>query len=277
MLLLEGEGRNNKPIQFQIKEKIAMLKVILRKSLLILSLLVMMLVSACAQTTTPNNPNQSSGLEPFVVKGKIVDNNGVPLAGVEVVANNTIFFDSNGLATTDANGNYRIELINGSWHMTASMMRDLNGQSYRVDLTPDNDVAFAGSEGAIRNFVWQSSGRKAQQGSVFAYADITVEFLEAQYIELTLEPQGALLDGSAGQTITGMLTHTADGDGLINVPLGRYKITVRYLVPGESPAVLEIKPRNSGEYSDSLTADFETPFGDLAIFWIEVMVKRKGA
>jgi Carboxypeptidase regulatory-like domain len=258
-------------------EKIAMLNLIARKSLLVLSLLVMMLVSACAQTTTPNNPSQVVGLEPFIVKGKVTDNNGASLAGVEVVANNTVFFDANGLATTDADGNYRIELVNGSWHMTASMMRDFNGQSYRVDLTPDNDAAFAGSEGAIRNFVWQSSGGKAQQGSVFAYADITVEFLESQYIELTLEPQGLLLDGSDGQTITGMLTHTADGDGLTNVPLGRYKITARYLVPGETPVVLEIKPRNSGDYGDSVTADFETPFGDLAIFWIEVMVKRKGA
>lgn len=41
--------------------------------------------------------------------------------------------------------------------------------------------------------------------------------------------------------------------------------------------VLEFKPRNSGDSSDSLTADFETPFDDLAILWIEVMVKRKGA
>jgi hypothetical protein len=248
----------------------------IRKSLLVLSLLAMMLASACAQTTTPTDTSgQPSGLEPFVVKGKVTDNNGTPLAGVEVVANNSVFYDANGLATTDANGNYRIELVNGSWYMTASMMRDFSGQTYRVDLTPDNNAPFAGSEGAIRNFVWKPSGGEAQQGSVFVYSDITVEFLESQYIELTLEPQGLLLDGSTGKTIVGMLTHTADGDGLTNVPLGRYKITARYLVPGESPAVLEIKPRKSGEYGESLTADFETPYGDLAIFWIEVMVKRQ--
>jgi hypothetical protein len=252
-----------------------MLNIIVRKSPLILSLFFIMLVSACAQTTTPSNPNPSDRLEPFIVKGKVTDSNGTPLSGVEVVANNTLLYDANGLGTTDANGNYRIELIIGSWQMTASMMREFNGQTYRIDLTPDNDAAFAGSEGAIRNFVWQSSGGKAQQGSVFAYSDNTVEFLETQYIELSLEPQGLLLDGSSGQTITGMLTHTADGDGLINVPLGRYKITARYLVPGETPAVLEIKPRNSGEYGEGLTADFDTPFGDLAIFWIEVMVRRQ--
>jgi Carboxypeptidase regulatory-like domain len=256
------------------KEKKIMAKNILRKSLLILSLLAMMLVSACAQTTT-NTPGQPSGLEPYVVKGKVVDNNGAPLAGVEVVANNTQFYDANGIGTTDTEGNYRIELSAGSWQMTASMMREYNGQTYRIELTPDNNAAFAGSEGAIRNFVWKPSGGEAQQGSVFVYSDITVEFLESQYIELTLEPQGLLLDGSTGQTIVGMLTNTPDGDGLTNVPLGRYKITARYLVLGESPARLEIKPRNSGEYADSLTADFETPYGDLAIFWIEVMVKRQ--
>lgn len=250
-----------------------MIKTILRNSLLVLLLFTTTLVSACAQTTTPTPT--PSGLEPFVVKGKVTDTNGAPLVGVEVVANNTVFYDANGLATTDAQGNYRIELISGSWYMTASMMREFNGQTYRVDLTPDNDAAFAGSEGAIRNFVWKPSGGEAQQGSVFVYSDITVEFLESQYIELTLEPQGPLLDGSTGQTIVGRLTNTADGDGLTNVPLGRYKITARYLPPGESPAVLEIKPRNSGEYGDSLTADFDKPYGDLAIFWIEVMVKRQ--
>lgn len=249
-----------------------MSKMLVRKSLLVLSLFMTLLVSACAQTPTPG---QTGGLEPFIVKGQVTDNNGAPLAGVEVVANNTVFYDANALGMTDTNGNYRIELVNGSWQMTASMMHDFNGQSYRIDLTPDNDAAFAGSEGAIRNFVWKPSGGAAQQGSVYVYSDITVEFLESQYIELTLEPQGLLLDGSNGQTIVGMLTRTADGDGLTNVPLGRYKITARYLVPGENPVVLEIKPRNSGEYGDSLTADFDTPYDDLAIFWIEVMVRRR--
>jgi hypothetical protein len=156
------------------------------------------------------------------------------------------------------------------------MMRDYNGQSYRVELTPDTTAPFAGSEGAIRNFVWQPSGGEARQGSVFVYSDIMIELLNYEYIELTLEPQGLLLDGTVGQTITGTLQPTPDGEGLTNVPLGRYKITARYLVPGETPVVLEIKPRKRGEYADSLTADFETPYGSgLDIFWIEVMVRRK--
>lgn len=248
----------------------------LRKSLFTLSLFITMFVSACAQTTTATNTPAQNSLEPYVVKGKVTDNNGAPLAGVEVVANNTIFYDANGVALTDSNGNYRIELVNGSWQITASMMRDLNGQSYRIELTPDNPAPFAGSEGAIRNFVWKPSGGEAAQGSVFVYPDIMVEFLDTQYIELTLEPQGPLLDGSTGQTITGMLEHTPDGDGLTNVPLGRYKITARYLEPGKSPVMLEVKPRNSGEYADGLTTEFSTPYGSgLDIFWIELEVRRK--
>jgi hypothetical protein len=255
-----------------------MSKLLVRTSLLVFSLFLTLLVSACAQTIKPT-PSPTSGLEPYIVKGTVVDNNGAPLAGVEVVANNTQFYDANAVGTTDAQGNYRIELSAGSWQMTASMMRELNGQTYRIELTPETTAAFAGSEGAIRNFRWQPSGGEARQGSVFVYPDITVEFLESQYIELTLEPQGLLLDGTTGQTITGMLTVTPDGDGLTDVPLGRYKITARYLVPGESPALLEIKLRDGGDeqYDDSLVADFETPYGSgLDIFWIEVMVKRKG-
>jgi hypothetical protein len=59
--------------------------------------------------------------------------------------------------------------------------------------------------------------------------------------------------------------------------VGRYKISARYLKPGEEGA-LELKPRKSGNYADALTADFEPRYGSgLNIFWIELMTRRKGA
>ena len=237
---------------------------------LITSLTLVFTLAACGQNTAPTQP----GLEPGIVKGTVVDAQGKPLAGVEVVANNTQFYNANILGKTDAQGRYRLQLTAGSWQMTASFMRDYNGQSYRVELTPDNDAAFAGTEGAVRNFKWIARG-EARQGSVFVYSDITIELLDSEHIELTLVPVGPLLDGSIGKTIVGKLKVTPDGDGLTDVPLGRYKIGARYLKPGEE-GLLEVKPRKSGSYGDTLTADFQAQYGNgLDIYWIELMVRRK--
>lgn len=245
----------------------------MKKYLMTVALLILVACNTAAQPTPPSNT------EPGIVKGIAVDGQGKPLAGVEVVANNTQFYNANIVGKTDAQGRYRLQLTSGSWQMTASYMREYNGQSYRIELTPDKDAAFAGTEGAVRNFKWIIGG-EARQGSVFVYSDIGIELLDSEHIELTLVPQGPLLDGSTGKTMVGKLKSTPDGDGLTNIPLGRYKISARYMVPGEAVQGLEVKGRKAGDetYASTITADFESRYGTgLDIFWLELMVRRKGA
>ena len=48
------------------------------------------------------------------------------------------------------------------------------------------------------------------------------------------------------------------GEAIRDVPVGRYKVTARNAVPGETPVALNVRLRNVGEYQNSLIADFSS-------------------
>ena len=81
-------------------------------------------------------------------------------------------------------------------------------------------------------------------------------YLDTDYVELTLVPVGPLIDGSAGHTLRGFGERTGDGPAIVDVPLGRYTISGRYLSPNHPPRSLLLRLRNRGEYVPALTADF---------------------
>ncbi len=74
---------------------------------------------------------------------------------------------------------------------------------------------------------------------------------ESSWLELTLTPDGPLIDGSAGKTITSI------GDLVEDVAAGRYTYSARYVDPGEPARDLEIRVRDTGDYAATVTADFE--------------------
>lgn len=211
----------------------------------------------------PTTDQSGSSIEPGVLKGLVTDARGKPLAGVKVFADHTLYHNTNAIGVTDANGRYRIPVRQpvGSWHATAQLVKQFNGRAFTFDLAPNNNDPFIGSSGAIRNFTWKLTGQRPDgeqfYGSmVIAYADFFQPDLLLQHVELTLEPVGALVDGTTGRKITGKLVHTADGEAIRDVPFGRYRITARYAPPGETPVALRVRLRNTGEYQSALTAGF---------------------
>ncbi|WP_066942090.1 carboxypeptidase-like regulatory domain-containing protein [Microtetraspora fusca] len=203
-------------------------------------------------------------IEPGVLKGRVVDGKGKPLAGVQVVADNQLLYNSNLIVPTDADGFYRVETnVATTFHVTATVTRQYNGQTYSLDLAPDDDNSFAGPTGAIRNFTWKLTGQRADGlgvhgSSVLIYLDYRdpqdpEAYLQDENVELTLTPEGPLIDGSQGSTITRKSSRTGDGSGVHDVPVGRYRITATY-----EGRPLRVKPRNSGEYAPEIVADFET-------------------
>lgn len=78
--------------------------------------------------------------EKNVVKGKATDTAGKPLAGVEVVADNQVLYDSNVVGVTGTDGTYRLELGQAAttWNASARLKRDFNGRSYTFELHPSN-------------------------------------------------------------------------------------------------------------------------------------------
>ena len=165
------------------------------------------------------------------VKGKVTDAAGNPLAGVKIIVDHSIFYNSNLTATTDASGNYRLKVPTGSWYAFAILKKTYNGKNYEFYLEPDSYDGFGG-EGATRDFVWKLTGEKHEPlaagffgGTITIDKAIGAEIIEAGDIEFTLKPVGALVDGSKGETLT---LRAGDGYKLEDVPIGRYDVSASY-------------------------------------------------
>ncbi len=203
-------------------------------------------------------------IEPGVLKGRVVDEKGAPLAGVEVVADNQLLYNSNLITVTDADGFYRVETDHAAtFHATATVTRSYNGQRFSLALAPDDDSPFAGPTGAVRNFTWKLTGERPDGlgvygNSVIIYLDTAdpqdpQAYLQDENVELTLTPEGPLADGSQGSVITRASSRTGDGSGVHDVPLGRYRITATY-----DGRPLRVRQRNVGEYAPEYVGDFQT-------------------
>lgn len=241
-----------------------------------LSLLLLGSSIACSACSSNGGDKEDAGqnnppgeVETNVVKGKVVDTTGKPIAGAEVVADNEFLYNSNVVGTTGADGTYRLPLGDAAstWNATAQITRQYNGKTYTFDLHPANPASFATNTGAIRDFSWKLTGEKPGGGvygnSVLYYLtsyedpsspDTPVDPLN---VELTLTPDGPLVDGSAGAPLTAHGTNGGDGTGLQDVALGRYRITARYAPRGSAARDLVIRPRNKGDFASSVTMDFQ--------------------
>ena len=74
-------------------------------------------------------------------------------------------------------------------------------------------------------------------------------------VEITLTPEGKLIDGNAGTPITRGLIDIGGGeDGIRDVPIGKYIITGRNKNTGKP---LQIRLRNTGEYVNALDCNIQ--------------------
>lgn len=238
--------------------------------------LVGLLVAAAAcKDEGGGSEGEENGIEQAegYLTGRAVDARGQPLPGVKVWADNTLLYDTNAGATTGADGSYRIDVRSpaGTWHASATVQRQYHGRSYTFDLDPNDDSVFAGNAGAVRNFTWRLSGARPELGSyggfVVGYLSQLMDpadpeqALDATHVELTLTPEGPLVDGSEGSVLTRKLERTGNGDAVEDVPVGRYRISARYAPPDTAARPMQLRLRNTGSYGDSVTADFETLVG----------------
>lgn len=220
--------------------------------------------------------DQNDKPEPYVVKGRVVNADGKPLAGALVTADNQLLYNSNAQARTDADGRYRIPLgmVAATYAVTAEFTTEYNGSTYSVELIPDDDSPFAGNEGAIRNFTFSldrldSSNGSGGSGYVLFYMmdlihplDPTAVPPDREDVTLTLTPVGKQFDGtSGGKPIVGKGTNSPNGFGLHNVPIGRYEVTATYAPQGEAPQQLLVRTVSRGKenaFTESVVAEFSS-------------------
>jgi hypothetical protein len=200
------------------------------------------------------------------VTGKVVDTQGNPIAGAEVVIDNAMFYNNNIIVQTNAKGLYEAALPTvGTYAVSASIQRTLNNKKYTLDLASDvTDVL--SNEGGVVNFEWKLTGKKPEDMTGYFGASVSVngaigsEIYDPENIIFMLEPVGELIDGSKGKTLT-MRTgepYSADYGSLVDIPLGRYIMTASYEQDGKT---ISLKLRNmfdaSSVYSSSFQLNFE--------------------
>lgn len=204
--------------------------------------------------------------QPYVVRGRVTDERGRPIAGAEIVIDNEFLYNSNVTARSGADGSYRVQLprVASTWNATASTQRMVGGQIVKMELAPDNEASFAGNQGAVRNFSIRTSGRRADGRSYGGSAIVTTPIMSsvsASTVILTLTPEGG------GAPVSGQVQSTGDGYALRDIPIGRYVVTAR-----ASTGPVKIRMRNRGAYGRSVTAEF-TPVTD-TIYHMELEVSE---
>jgi len=232
-------------------------------------------------------PAQAEDIEAGVLKGVVVDARGVPIKGTEIVADNTLLYNSNALTVSKADGSFRVrtDALAGTYRASAQLKRKFNGKTYAFALEADTDDPFDGAEGAVRNFTWKLTGEYGDNRlhgsrllSYFAsYEDPEgrEEIVRNEDVEFTLKPIGPLIDGSEGQAVTRHVEVTGDGYAVSDLPVARYAIEARYAPAGKPARPLLVRVRSQGEYAPQVTADFEVKM--TGIQFIEVEVKFPGA
>ncbi|MDB5045232.1 MAG: hypothetical protein JWQ08_1282 [Deinococcus sp.] len=198
---------------------------------------------------------------PWVMQGTVRTAAGQPLAGVEVYADNTLYYNMNALATTDAQGRYRIELPHevGTWRPGASIKRSWGDQVFKLTVYPNDNSAFSARDGAVRDFVWRIQGK--HDGGVLGQP-VNVYFggegeVDWDTLELTFTPDGPLIDGSRGQPFRRKVT----GGKIMDVPIGRYRVAATQIQNG-LPVALGVRAEGQDQYAASAVGTFrETLYG----------------
>jgi hypothetical protein len=252
--------------------------------------LLMMLLLAGTFSASCSKSNNEPKAEPDISKGfitgKLADANGNPVAGVEVVASHSTYYNTTATAQTDENGHYKLNVANpkGNWTVEAQVVRIYNGKTYRFYVYPENGGPIT-HDGAVRNFSWKLTGQvpgahsDIRVGGYITYMDDNANYIPENEIEFTLVPEGKLVDGTNGVTITKRAeqfpetyNYMFSNSGIRDVPVGRYRISARHLPPNGIPKKLLLSVRYSGVFAETISADFEQ---EAAQTWQEIPILTK--
>jgi len=211
--------------------------------------------------------------EPGKVRGYVKDTNGQPLEGAYIGVRSTAIGGaySGSNAETDAEGYYEIQIPWGVAHFYAA--------GYTVDWgdgragmslhsVDGKSKSFASNVGAVRNFVLLPYGVTSRDdlsesphlASTYYGGSIYIGFWTREasdeyaspknivadsVIEITLTPEGEMMDGSAGKSfVVRKIAGSGGGFKINNIPVGSYQISAK--LSGGKPLKMSLnKPRNT--------------------------------
>ncbi|MBZ9749852.1 carboxypeptidase-like regulatory domain-containing protein [Deinococcus sp. HMF7604] len=193
------------------------------------------------------------------ITGTVVNQAGAPLPNVEVVADNTLGYNSNLITRTDAQGHYKIS-VNGmptTFKVSAKTTLKYKGAQIPISLSAKGQAVVPGNVGGVVDFVLKpdTSTPYGNLGLVTVQMGVGVSSLvDYNKVVLTLTPVGKLADGSSGKPLVVRPVHLA-GWFVVNVMYGTYKVTAT-----ENGQPLEVRQKGDGtilrEWGSSFTGDF---------------------
>jgi hypothetical protein len=169
-------------------------------------------LSSAGTATAP-----ATATAPGTVVGTVLDTAGRPLGEAHIWVETQGLIATPGRATTGDDGRYRVDglfdqFVYRAHAWAAVRYRD---RDWCVQIAPSpatGSETFIGGDGAVRDFRWRLSGpvdgsgvAETEEGHWWgATIRIFTSYSDDDYsrkVELTLEPDGPLLDGSAGETV----------------------------------------------------------------------------
>ncbi len=203
-------------------------------------------------------PAQTGAQRGFIT-GTVTNAQGQPLARVEVVADNTLGYNSNLITHTDAQGHYALKVTGMpvTFRVSAKTTLEYHGSRIPITLTPKGESVVPGNVGGVVNFVLKpdTSTPYGNLGVVTVQRGVGSDGeIDFSHVVLTLTPVGTLADGSRGKALVVRPVHLA-GWFVVNVMYGTYTVTAT-----ENGRPLQVRQKGDGsvlrEWGSSFTGDF---------------------
>ncbi len=210
--------------------------------------------------------------KPRTVRGVVKDAGGKPLAGAHLVAWASAFGGARTSieGTTNADGIYEIPLPVGICQIVNADYKDpKNDDSMLLPLHPVDGTRdeFNAATGHVENFVLRTSGASGDGSGNYGASMrvLTWHIPERSIVELSLKPNGPLMDGSTGKTLlfrwNAPKAESLSGETFIaGIPLGRYTLTAK-VYDGDDALPLRARKITDDELKAVLPVVFEAEGG----------------
>lgn len=201
------------------------------------------------------------------VSGRVLDERGAPVPGARIIVE-PVMFRGTFVSKTDSRGAYQSIELNAAanpYTVTAYKEVTYHGRRYCIRMAGEGHEykeAFNAKSGAVRNFRWKVRGSSdmpedgSSHGDQYWGGSLKFENISGDdaifvdwnaTIEVRLIPDGPLIDGSQGKTVTRTVKVK---DGLGDIPVGAYKLSASLVTPSGTKTPLKV----SAEYDEDRLA-----------------------